>query len=169
MSSYRRPRSGRKSAWKIRFFLLDSRHLQATPGHSRPLKATPGHSRPLQATPGRSRLLKAAQVHSRPLQATQGCSRPLQATPGHSRPNQYGYSKHFIFCARSEFSVKTGKFSNGNPKSSSGPWFDFRSTKTDLITTMNWPWTSKSTKSNKYRGFGLGVRLGQSMLGSKFL
>ena len=126
MSSYRRPRSGRKSAWKIHFFLLDSRPLQATPGHSR----------------------------------------PLQATPGHSRPNQYGYSKRFIFCARSEFSVKTGKFSNGNPKSSSGPWFDFRSTKTDLITTMNWPWISKSTKNNKYRGFGPGVRLGQSMLGN---
>ena len=57
---------------------------------------------------------------------------------------------------------------NENPKSSSGPWFDFRSTKTDLITTMNRPWISKSTKNNKYRGFGPGVRLGQFMLGNIF-
>ena len=115
-----------------------------TPGHSRPLRAAPGCSRPLQAAPGCSRPLQAAPGRSRPLQATPGHSRPLQAAPGHSRPlkatpglTKMGTQNTPLFALVQNLLSKLGNSINENPKSSSGPWFDFRSTKTDLITTMN--------------------------------
>ena len=74
---------------------------------------TPGHSRPLKATQG----------HSRPLQATQGHSRPLQATPGLTN---MGTQNAPLFALVQNLLSKLGNSINENPKSSSGPWFDFR-------------------------------------------